>query len=138
MKISMRILVTSPKKNNGFSLIEVLVVLLILSLLSGVVAPNFSFIYDAVERKTQVEGIKNLVNDIGFQSIKLGQTIDEHSFVSEGVLSNYLPRGWKISGNFIYRNNGACEGGLLRLYHKNELILEQNLLPPFCRLHAEY
>ena len=35
------------------------------------------------------EGIKNLLNDIGFQSIKLGQTIDENSFVSEGVLSNY-------------------------------------------------
>ena len=133
----MKTLVTSPRAINGFSLIELLIVLVILSLITGLVAPNFSFIYDALERKTQVKGVVNLLNEIGFQSNKLGQTIDEQSFLTNGILSKYLPPGWEINGNFIYRHNGACEGGFLKLYHKNELILEQNLLPPFCRLNPE-
>ena len=49
----MRILVTCPKNSYGFSLTELLVVLLILGLISSFVLQNFGNTLDTVKRWTQ-------------------------------------------------------------------------------------
>ena len=43
VRVSMKTLVTSPRAINGFSLMELLIVLVILSLITGLVAPESQF-----------------------------------------------------------------------------------------------
>ena len=132
----MRILVTCPKKSYGFSLAELLVVLVILGLISSFVLQNFGNSMDTVKRWTQKEDVFQKIDRLGYISRESFVFIDEDSFKDGGEMANYLPMGWIILGDFKFFPNGSCSGGRLDLFFKTDLVQQDTLEPPFCKLNV--
>ena len=132
----MRILVTCPKNSYGFSLTELLVVLLILGLISSFVLQNFGNTLDTVKRWTQKEDVFQKIDRLGYISRESFVFIDEDSFKDGGEMANYLPTGWRILGDFKFFPNGSCSGGRLDLFFKTDLVQQDTLEPPFCKLNV--
>ncbi|MBP79897.1 MAG: hypothetical protein CL926_11580 [Deltaproteobacteria bacterium] len=131
----MRILVTCPKNSYGFSLTELLVVLVILGLISSFVLQNFGNTLDAAKRWTQKEEVFQKIDRLGYISRESFIFIDEDSFKDGGEMANYLPADWKILGDFKFFPNGSCSGGRLELFFKMDLIQQDTLQPPLCNLN---
>ena len=131
----MRILVTCPKNSCGFSLAELLVVLVILGLISSFVLQNFGNTLDTVKRWTQEEDVFQKIDRLGYISRESFVFIDEDSFKDGGEMANYLPADWSILGDFKFFPNGACSGGRLDLFFKTDLVQQDILEPPLCKLN---
>ena len=132
----MRILVTCPKNSCGFSLAELLVVLVILGLISSFVLQNFGNTLDTVKRWTEKEDVFQKIDRLGYISRESFVFIDEDSFKDGGEMANYLPADWKISGDFKFFPNGSCSGGRFDLFFQTDLVQQDTLEPPLCRLNV--
>ncbi len=122
---------------HGFTLIEILVVMVIIGLLAGVALPRLSAMsqrYEMAEqRKTLLADIANL----GYRSYVTGQALDLTSIAppapSTTLLS--LPPGWKIEAQppIHYSFNGTCSGGKIALINPDGWREEFHLLAPLCQ-----
>ena len=132
----MRILVSCHKGLYGFSLPELLVVLVILGLISSLVLQNFGNTLDTMKRWTQKKEVLVKIDRLGYVSRDSLVFIDEDSFKDGGEMANYFPANWKLSGDFQFFPNGSCSGGRLNLFFKNDLVQQEVLMPPFCNINV--
>ena len=130
----------------GFTLIELIVVLLIFSLLAGLVVPRLTRMYIswqmALERDEVLAQLSNL-NYFAFQQ-RIDFTLTHYPSQSSSELDNQarnavnlpleLPAHWQIRTEqpIIFHANGACNGGIVYLEHLKHTFTAQ-LEPPFCR-----
>lgn len=124
---------------NGFTLLELLVVLLITSLIAGLAAPRLS---DALERRRVENGFRLLERQITLlrqrliasgSALKLTQDILEKP-LADGRPPFSPPEGFgvKIDREILFGANGACSGGDIVLVAPGGLQRRLILAPPFC------
>ena len=123
----------SPRASSGYSLVEVIVVLVLLSLVTSLVIPNIFSTLDRFRFRSNQDEVLIQLSGLGYLAYQKQQTIvlypdDDLSDVLE------LPEGWAIEleGPIRYQANGICLGGTITLVYEQET--EDFLLTaPFCR-----
>ncbi|MDM8568999.1 prepilin-type N-terminal cleavage/methylation domain-containing protein [Thiotrichales bacterium HSG1] len=134
--------------NFGYSLLELLVVLLIFSLLAGLTIPRLATMYDSVQVAFERDEVLNSLGELGYLAYR-----QSHDFVltnypplsvpkdesKEDINNDYiqlleLPEGWKVlvKTPILFRANGICNGGTLQLQYQQQ-IFQVQLNPPFCK-----
>jgi len=114
----------------GYTLIEVLVVMLIVGLLVGIAIPNLQHMYNTVERDAQREAAVGAVTGLAYRAYVTGQPITLAKGPSDAKTLNRLvadtevapdesefPKGWQIdvADPIVFNFLGLCSGGRLKL-----------------------
>jgi prepilin-type N-terminal cleavage/methylation domain-containing protein len=118
-------------RRNGFTLVEVLVVLILLGLTSALVLPKFPAIYERFKSRGEQDaffqslGVLSLKAYTGQKNIILDQ--------SSATQLLELPSGWtlQIPKPIVYKSNGVCLGGELT-YSAKGIDTRIKLVPPHC------
>lgn len=121
----------------GFSLLELLVVLLLISLLTGIIGPRLPLMYDSLRYAYEFEEVHKQISQLGYLARLHGTdyTLRTYPPSSEDFSPPPLdlPSGWKLltAQPIQFNKNGICQGGEIELTYgrKQQLI---RLEPPFC------
>lgn len=137
---------TAVLKNSrhGFTLLEILLVLLIFSLIGGVVTPNVIKIYESFREQYQRENVLKQISDLGFTTLNRGKGFSLSSLPGEASSDTsstrtiaspiQLPVGWsiKVQSPIVYLENGVCLGGAFELISlKSSYSVQLNA--PYCQ-----
>lgn len=108
------------KRIFGFSLVELLVVLVILGLVSSMALPNLVRAYASLSFNSDLETVKMSLSSLGHRAFLANQSIE----VTSGVeLSEWIqpPEGWILTviEPLVVRSNGFCIGGAISVANGN-------------------
>lgn len=122
----------------GFSLLELLVVLALISFMTALVAPNLKNTVDAVGRSGDRAEVQRLIEDLPLRARLQAQEI---RLPAETDLSAMLhfPDGWSVAAvtPLVVRDSGVCEPARLRV-RTGDVDEEWTVAMPDCRVgHAE-
>jgi prepilin-type N-terminal cleavage/methylation domain-containing protein len=129
--------------SRGFSLVELLVVLLVVGLISALVAPNLAAMLSGVQRFTLRDGVVSDLASLSFRAFALGQSFE----LSETKLGTplrdgnpivALPTGWRLRAEtpILFSFNGTCSGGAVELIAPDGAVERLLLNAPDCRVSA--
>jgi len=116
---------------NGFTLIEILVVLVMIGLLAAVALPGMMRMKESVEYANQRDQILSSITSLSYQAYVTGQPIT----LKGESLPFRLPDGWTLEtpNPIAYNFNGACSGGQMDIISPNGRRESFDLQPPRCR-----
>lgn len=122
----------------GYTLLEMLIVMLLLGLLTGLAIPRLSALYDSMVAAYQRDDVIAQLNTLPYRSFQ-----KRREFILQGVYPPadgqdsrlQLPEGWQIRAEtpLYYRSNGVCEGGEVSLLYRGRLETIR-LEAPFCQV----
>lgn len=126
----------------GFTLIEIIVVLVIVGLLTSIALPRLVTLYASIENSSQRSAIKDQVEGLGYLAYSTGKPIVLESSAERGGQLKYypllLPAGWRIDlpRPLHFSSLGFCTGGKLIINDPDGGKEAFQLAPPLCRLEA--
>ena len=153
--------------SSGFTLLELIVVLVLVSVVTALATPNLQRLYGAVARTTERNAILDRFASLGRQALVrrraylvVGTGAQAERKRAEGYprsdedapsfrrVSSFeqhepyrmnLPDGWTIHvpEPILVRANGVCLGGEVVLSYNGEPDVRLVLEPPYCRVDAD-
>lgn len=128
--------ISTKLKPQGFTLLEMLVVLVIGGLLVSIAVPRFQAMLSSLDTAIQRDNVIASIEALGYQAYSEGRPImltDTPSLLSSAV---QLPPGWKIKVDrpIEYSFNGVCRGGGLTITTPDGVVEGYQLDAPLCRL----
>lgn len=122
---------------NGFTLIEILVVLVLVGLLAGVALPSMHAISQRYEIAAQRETILTEISTLGYRAYNSGQATELAPLAASAARNSpvSIPPGWRIEAPkpIRYSFNGICSGGKITLIGPDEFREKLQLNPPLCK-----
>ena len=126
----------------GFTLVEILVVLVVIGLIAGVAMPNMHRMIQSAERAGQRDSLLSEIAGLGYQAYLTGRPFTlSGDPVAEGrdPLPLQVPPGWRLElpRPITYNFNGLCSGGEVILISPDDRRESLQLEAPICRVRAE-
>lgn len=115
----------------GFTLLELLVVITLIGLIAGVVAPRFINLGDKLTLKNQHHEVRQKVNGLPLLALRSGTALR----IDDNGAPLALPKGWRVTAKLpvIYQSNGSCLGGLIEVWQDADQRDSIALQPPLCQ-----
>ena len=123
-----------PRQTAGYTLLEILFVLLLVGLVGALVVPRVGVIYDNLvlrsDREQLLRSIQLLPMEALARRVPIAAGVKKNSAIE---LLN-PPRGWEVSFSegLTYQANGFCTGGTVTLLHSSQRSWNYRLGAPFC------
>jgi prepilin-type N-terminal cleavage/methylation domain-containing protein len=118
----------------GFTLLEILVVLLLTAMLGGIALPRVVSIYDSVRFASERDELLDQLAGLGQIRVSAGEPLQilEAEDLRRAGLGP--PETWRVTvlEPFVLRANGSCTEGRLSLAGRGR-VATVRLVPPFCR-----
>jgi len=107
----------------GYTILELLVVLVLLALVTGLAMPRLGNLYESAVRAFELQDLLQQISGLGHQAYRQGKAYRLGKLgQGEEALAPPLviPEGWSISADspVNYRDNGVCTGGAITLRQK--------------------
>ena len=140
--------IANLRHSRGFTLIEVLVVLLLGALLTATVLPAMQRMLEAAQYKTARDAIVGRLGELGYEAFASGRSLvlasSSAAPAGQGASAApppyplELPEGWAIEVErpIRFAFNGICEGGTLTLRAPGRPPEKLLLEPPLCKAVA--
>ncbi len=125
----------------GYTLIEIVVVLVIFSLLAGLALPRLTTMYDSVQTAYERDEVLARLGGLGYLAFQQGLDFELISYPPEQLAlsptENFpleLPKGWEVRTEtpIHFFANGVCSGGEVYLIYQGREFSSVQLEPPFC------
>lgn len=124
-------------QTRGFTLIEILVVLVIVGLLAGVTLPRLYSISRRFEIAAQRQNLLTEISVLGYRAYSRGSPMEigSSSHSADAKMALHVPSGWRIDAPepIRYSINGICSGGKITLLGPDGYREELYLQAPLCR-----
>ena len=134
----------------GFTLLELIVVLVMVSTISAIALPNLVNLYTSASTRLERDSILDQIGAMGEQAL-LNQkayvllssqkdleteVLDDPDLAQFHAYPLEIPAGWDIELDepLITRANGVCLGGEIKLLQNRVEKLQIELAPPFCHV----
>lgn len=127
-----------PPACGGFTLIEILVVLVVVGLLAGIAIPNLQKVVQRIEISSQRQAVIGELAGLGYRAYVTGQPISLGKKAGNSRPGEndplHLPDRWQIDipQPILYTFNGACSGGTVILTAPDNRQEIFQLKPPRC------
>lgn len=118
-------------QRKGFTLIEILVVLILLGLTSALVLPKFPAIYERFKSRAEQDNFFQGLGALNLKAYTQQKTIILNETSARELLE--IPDGWELNIEIpiVYKPNGLCLGGKLS-YTAKGITTPIKLVPPYC------
>lgn len=129
------------KRQQAFSLVEMLVVLAILAVSAAVLLPNLGAMYRAYKTSTDWADIRDQLNGLGVRAWLEGnayQLASSNPAPGVPLFALDLPSNWQYQTTrpIYFQSNGVCRGGELRIFFNEQLFRTVQLSGPHCQVPA--
>jgi general secretion pathway protein G len=135
----MRISATYPTPRprfDGFTLLEIMVVLVLLGLITSLVAPRLGTLYQSLVLREQRDDLILQVQGLPYRAFRMGREFRLGSSDEPGAQPLDVPEGWKLESDepVVVKASGVCIGGTLQFTHEDGERWAYRAEPPFCRM----
>ena len=136
----------------GFTLLELIVVLLLVGLVTALAMPNLSQLYTSVTGAAERDYILDQFAGMGQKALLSGQgfvvlgtadsaeaRLSQQASNGDGqVFELDVPDGWRVrlEEPLVVRANGVCLGGEITLIRAGKLAYQISLDPPYCTVRG--
>ena len=119
--------------STGFTLIEILVVLVIIGLTAGVVLPKLFAIAQRFELASQRDDLLTEIGNLGYKAYTTGRPLSLGG--PDAMQPVAIPSGWRVEAlqPIRYNFNGVCSGGTVTLVRPDGVREDIKLSAPSCR-----
>ncbi|MBL0559932.1 prepilin-type N-terminal cleavage/methylation domain-containing protein [Aeromonas hydrophila] len=113
----------------GFTLLELLVVLVLVGMIAGMVGPRFIDLAERLRHRNEWQILQQRINGLPMEVQLTGRSMALQE------LPWTLPAGWQLKTErpVRYLSNGVCLGGQLQLLQDDEIKRRIVLTPPYCQ-----
>lgn len=118
----------------GFSLIELSVVLVLISLATALVVPNLSSAYNRIQSRGDMDRLYLRLSNLGYEAYAAGRPISIRDEAAARRLLE-LDDSWEVEVVQAVEITavGVCLGGSLH-FTRNDFTVTPRLKPPYCYL----
>lgn len=126
---------------HGFSLLELLVVLIVIGLISGIALPQLQRSLNSYQYLAEKNQLIKALNSLTGVAYQYGENFEISKLPSEDGWINELidiPNGWGISSEnpLKFYSSGSCSGGNITIIKEKQKI-KYKLSPPFCLMSPD-
>ena len=140
------------RRNRGFTLLELIVVLVLVGLVTVLAVPNLQRLYESFTRKAEQGRILNQIAGLGREAMLRGRAYAVYGSAGDAAEAENagrvlgfeaypldLPEGWELSVDkpLLVRANGACLGATMTLVYRGARAARVVLEAPYCRVGAD-
>ncbi|MCB2106164.1 MAG: prepilin-type N-terminal cleavage/methylation domain-containing protein [Rhodobacteraceae bacterium] len=128
------------RSSQGFTLLELLVVLAIIGMVAAVAGPRLPSVYDSISFAMKRETLEQGISALPYVAYKRGIEFDLKSSDAEAIDGEItfadlldVPEGWRIDVDqpIRYMPSGYCSGGALTI-HAGRVDVSYDLAAPRC------
>jgi general secretion pathway protein G len=125
----MRHLFTVGKRQAGFTLLELLVVMSMVGLMTGIIAPRLWQWVEGARERSGLEALLSALNSLPVQTFFNGKG-QQLRLGAETALP--LPAGWRLEMTtpLSYEVNGMANGGRIQVWSAGRLLADWQIVAP--------
>lgn len=114
---------------SGFTLVEIMAVMVLLGLLSAIILPNFERWFGNTERRVEMTTVMNRLHKLLTRAALLGVDFELNERtastpLADGAVALELPLGWRIGEDqkLLIRSSGLCDTQQLTLSSGQQIL----------------
>lgn len=126
------------RHDNGYTLLELLIVLFIISLVTALIMPRLVNMYSRWQAAYERDEVFARLGGLGYLAYQQGNSFDLTQWPLPADAEQIpldLPLGWSLTTQapIHFFAHGACSGGSVFLQYQEEQSFQLELHPPFCQ-----